>query len=91
MNSTHKPRTSRWQVSNQAFDGKIKELTLFYKPDKQRSLEKALENQIEAQVKNQIIYYRRFHGTIRYQLSIVVMMAREGEEGGNYGFMVFTK
>ena len=42
MNTVHKPRTSRWQVSNQAFDGKVKELTLFYKPDKQRSLEKAL-------------------------------------------------
>ena len=81
MNSAHKPRTSRWQVSNQAFDGKVKELTLFYKPDKQRSLEKALGNQIETQVKNQIIYYRRLHGTIRYQLSIVVMMAREGEAG----------
>ena len=81
MNTVHKPRTSRWQVSNQAFDGKVMELTLFYKPDKQRSLEKALGNQIEAQVKNQIVYYRRLHGTIRYQLSIVVMMAREGEAG----------
>ena len=56
-------------------------MTLFYKPDKQRSLEKALGNQIETQVKNQIIYYRRLHGTIRYQLSIVVMMARDGEAG----------
>ena len=81
MNTAHKPRTSRWQVSNQAFDGKVMELTLFYKPDKQRSLEKALGNQIETQVRNQIVYYRRLHGTIRYQLSIVVMMAREGLEG----------
>ena len=81
MNTEHRPRSSRWQVSNQAFNGKIIELTQFFKEDKQSSIEKALGNQIETQVKNQLVYYRRLHGTIRFQLTIVVMMAREGPEG----------
>ena len=78
MELEHKPRTRRWQVSNQAFQNRVLELTLLYQDDK---LESALGEGIRKQVFSQIQYYLRYYGAIRYRLHFICLMRNENVDG----------
>ena len=78
MKKEHKPRTRRWRVSNEAFKKNIIELTMIYS---ENILEKALGDEVEASVTQQLMYYRRLYGTIRFQFNFAALMKREGLEG----------
>ena len=74
----HKPRTERWQVTNSAFKMNVVELTYFY--DESR-LEKAFSDTVQRSVFNQIVYYRRQFGSLKFSLSFTALMRKgTGEE-----------
>ena len=75
MLSVHKPRSIRWQLSKQAFLGKVKELTFLYS---EKRLERALGKVIENSAYKQVIWHKRLHGSIKFQFTFVALMKKTG-------------
>ena len=75
MVSEHKPRTKRWKIINSAFKARVFELAFMY--DSTDSLEEALGQGMMNAVKNQIKFYRRLHGQIKYSMTFGALMRRE--------------
>ena len=79
MLTMHKPRTERWQVTNSAFKKSVVELTYFYNENR---LEKAFSESVQRSVHNQIVWYRRLFGSLKFSLSFTALMRKSagGEE-----------
>ena len=74
----HKPRTERWQVTNSAFKQNVLELTYFYN---ESQLERAFSDTVHRSIFNQILWYRRQFGTLKFSLSFTALMRKgTGEE-----------
>lgn len=79
MLTAHKPRTGRWQITNSAFKKSVVELTYFFN---EKRLEKAFSETVQRSVLNQIIWYRRLFGSLKFSLSFTALMSKNsgGEE-----------
>ena len=77
MNDTHKPQNDNWIKMKEAFDGKVVEIGHIYGD---RSLEEALGNDMLESVLEQLRYYLRLHGQIRYNFNFGALMRRQGFE-----------
>ena len=86
MDAAHKPRSSRWQVTNSAFKEKVIELTYLYN---EKKLEKALSDTVQESVLNQIRFYRRKHGSLKFSLSFTALMKKDIEEDEVYDSFYF--
>ena len=79
MVDVHKPRTERWQVTNSAFKKNVVELTYFFNENR---LEKAFSETVQRSVLNQLVWYRRQFGSLKFSLSFTALMRKNagGEE-----------
>ena len=77
MNDTHKPQNDNWIKMKEAFGGKVLEIGHIYGD---KSLEEALGNDMLESVLDQLRYYLRLHGQIRYNFNFGALMRRQGFE-----------
>ena len=75
MNDTHKPQNDNWIKIKEAFDGKVLEIAHIYGD---KNLEEALGNDMLESVLEQLRYYLRLHGQIRYNFNFGALMRRQG-------------
>ena len=75
MNDTHKPQSDKWIKIKEAFDGKVIELAHIYE---EKSLEEALGDEMLESVLEQIRYFMRLHGQIRYHFNFGALMRKQG-------------
>ena len=66
MVDVHKPRTDRWQVTNSAFKKNVVDLTYFFNENR---LEKAFSETVQRSVLNQLVWYRRQFGSLKFTIS----------------------
>ena len=79
MITSHKPRTERWQVTSSSFKKNVVDLTYFYDENK---LERAFSETVQRSVFNQIVWYQRQYGSLKFSLSFAALMTKNagGEE-----------
>lgn len=77
MVAEHRPRTTRWQITSQAFKKRAITLTYMYHPT---TLDVALGEDMENAVIQQIKFYKGLHGQIRFFLSFVCLMKKESPD-----------
>ena len=75
MNDSHKPADDKWIKIKEAFEGRVLELAHIYG---EKSLEQALGDDMLESVLEQIRYYMRLHGQIRYHFNFGALMRRIG-------------
>ena len=87
MVEEHKPRTTRWKMINSAFQGKIFELAYMF--DSNDSIEESLGPPMMLSVQNQVKFYRRYFGQIKYSITYGAMMRRETPDDTMYETFYF--
>lgn len=86
MVTEHKPRTNRWQITNSAYKEKVLDLTYLYN---EKRLEKALSDTVQQSVLNQIQFYLRKHGSLKFALSFTALMKKDVAEQEVYDTFYF--
>ena len=79
MLDRHKPRTNRWQETNSSFKKDVIDLTYFYNENR---LERAFSESVLRSALNQLVWYRRKFGSLKFSLSFSALMRKNvgGEE-----------
>lgn len=75
MNDRHKPQNGEWIKIHSAFEERVLEIAHIYG---QKSLEEALGDDMLESALEQIRYYMRLHGQIRYHFNFAALMRRQG-------------
>ena len=75
MNDSHKPADDKWIKIKEAFEGRVLEIAHIYG---EKTLEQALGDDMLESVLDQIRYYMRLHGQIRYHFNFGALMRRSG-------------